>query len=67
MRDYAELIKALRYCNDIDADGGCWDCNYEKRCRDNRINHKSRTHCAVIADAADAIEELLTMVKEEAL
>lgn len=51
MRDYAELIKALRCCSKIDArDNGCDSCPYEY-CGDDCQN--------LCGCAADAIEELL--------
>ena len=51
MRDYAELVKALRCCSKIDArNNGCDSCPYEY-CGDDCQNLCGRS--------ADAIEELL--------
>ena len=54
MRDYAELVKALRCCSKIDArNNGCDSCPYEY-CGDDCQN--------LCGCAADAIEELLAAV-----
>ena len=54
MRDYAELVKALRCCSKIDArNNGCDSCPYEY-CGDDCQN--------LCGCAADAIEELLSKV-----
>ena len=54
MRDYAELVKALRCCSKIDArNNGCDSCPYEY-CGEDCQN--------LCGYAADAIEELLAAV-----
>ena len=56
MRDYAELIEALRCCSKIDArNNGCDSCPYEY-CGDDCQN--------LCGYAADAIEELLAKVPQ---
>ena len=62
MRDYAELVKALRHCNEIGGDG-CFSCSHFARCEEVRKDIHSTIHCAIQADAADAIEELLAAVR----
>ena len=56
MRDYAELVKALRYCGDSDRQGCAKECRYGKE-------HPSNFRCIgfLFADAADAIDELLAL------
>ena len=56
MRDYAELVKALRCCSKIDArNNGCDSCSYEY-CGEDCQN--------LCGYAADAIEELLAAVPQ---
>ena len=53
MRDYVELVKALRYCATAD---GCLKCH--------RKNFLDDCSLIAITDAADAIEELLAAVPQ---
>ena len=58
MRDYAELVKALRCCSKIDArNNGCDSCPYEY-CGEDCQN--------LCGYAADAIEELLAECRDVA-
>ena len=53
MRDYVELVKALRYCSEHDNCGSrCPKFDRGEKCRDE-----------IETDAADAIEELLAFAK----
>ena len=53
MRDYVELVKALRYCATAD---GCLKCH--------RKNFLDDCSLIAITDAADAIEELLAVCRD---
>lgn len=53
---YDELISALRTC--VDKEKDCADCPYYHTC----MNNTSGKHAAMV-DAADAIEELETVVE----
>jgi hypothetical protein len=59
MRDFAELVKALRYCGECDRQGCAEECKYGKE-------HPLNYQCIgfLFADAADAIEELLSVCRE---
>lgn len=54
MRDYVELVKALRYCSEHDNCGSrCPKFDRGEKCRDE-----------IETEAADAIEELLAVCRE---